>query len=177
MTFRLWRWPSNVEEGERKSRHVCATFQKSWLISSPRYISCCLALVEGDMGSSEITREEFWDNISHLSQDPMLDVRIGVARLIGLICGKKSRHSQSPESSLRLKFRVQRNIIPHFPHALKSSYTSSADSVRIPHETCAPSSRVSWLLRWCPSRRRTHSHPSYTLYSLDHRPRHQPRMI
>lgn len=74
------------------------------------YIACCSALVEGEMGASEIAREEFWVNISHLSQDKMLDVRIGVARLIGLVCEKHyATFSSRPQELLQIIRRLSQD--------------------------------------------------------------------
>lgn len=36
----------------------------------------------------EVARDEFWKHIMPLSQDRVIDVRIGVARLLSEVCGK-----------------------------------------------------------------------------------------
>ncbi|KDQ13120.1 hypothetical protein BOTBODRAFT_33728 [Botryobasidium botryosum FD-172 SS1] len=62
------------------------------------YIACCQALVLSKHGDEEIRRTSLWDSLLVLAVDPIIDVRIGVARLIGVICMKQyhdqvSRHS------------------------------------------------------------------------------------
>jgi hypothetical protein len=53
------------------------------------YVACYRALVESEHGKDEVARDEFWDRIVHLSKDRVVDVRIGVARLLGVICGER----------------------------------------------------------------------------------------
>lgn len=43
--------------------------------------------MESEDGDAEIVRDDLWENIDLLSGDSVIDVRIGVARLIGVICG------------------------------------------------------------------------------------------
>ncbi|KIJ34695.1 hypothetical protein M422DRAFT_263260 [Sphaerobolus stellatus SS14] len=73
-------------DGLREDLEALATAQQCRRRAT--YIACCSALIEGEMGPSEVVREDFWRNLGQLSQDSMLDVRIGVARLIGSISEK-----------------------------------------------------------------------------------------
>ncbi|KAF8580913.1 hypothetical protein K439DRAFT_1619480 [Ramaria rubella] len=59
------------------------------------YVACCRALVDGENGEAEVAREDFWENIIQLSQDSVIDVRIGVARLLGEVCDKFYPHPES----------------------------------------------------------------------------------
>ena len=52
------------------------------------YVACCRALAVGEQGKMEVARDEFWTHIDPLSQDRVIDVRIGVARLLNIVCGK-----------------------------------------------------------------------------------------
>ncbi|KAF8522216.1 ARM repeat-containing protein [Hysterangium stoloniferum] len=52
------------------------------------YVACCGAVIAGPNGKLKSLGDDFWTHISQLSQDHMLDVRIGVSRLVGVICDK-----------------------------------------------------------------------------------------
>lgn len=52
------------------------------------YVACLCALVDETSGKSELLRDDFWETVDRLSQDEMTDVRIGVARLMGSVCGE-----------------------------------------------------------------------------------------
>jgi len=89
------------------------------------YVSCCAALVKGELGTLEVSRDEFWANIDSLSRDAMLDVRIGVARLIGLICEKYfpkfiSRSQRLLEIIRRLTQDSSRDVRAFIARLLKS---------------------------------------------------------
>lgn len=58
-----------------------------------RYVECCRALVESEDGAAEVARDDLWAHIDRLSADNIIDVRIGVARLLGVICGMLLRTS------------------------------------------------------------------------------------
>ncbi|KAF8488785.1 armadillo-type protein [Gautieria morchelliformis] len=70
------------------------------------YVACCRALVEGEQGKLEVAKDEFWEHIVPLSQDKVTDVRIGVARLLGIVCDKF--YPQPSSRSPRLKETIRR---------------------------------------------------------------------
>lgn len=55
------------------------------------YVACCHAMAEGEHGKMEINRDDFWKHIVLLSEDRVIDVRIAVARLLGVLCGTYSQ--------------------------------------------------------------------------------------
>ncbi|KAI0673048.1 hypothetical protein C8Q78DRAFT_970689 [Trametes maxima] len=55
------------------------------------YVTCMHELLVLDQGDVVVRSETFWSTLSQLCRDPIVDVRIRVARLLGLISDKFSR--------------------------------------------------------------------------------------
>ncbi|KAI0362299.1 ARM repeat-containing protein [Trametes cingulata] len=55
------------------------------------YVTCIQEMLAVDQGDVAVRRETFWSTLSQLGRDPIVDVRIRVARLLGLISDKFSR--------------------------------------------------------------------------------------
>ena len=51
------------------------------------YVTCMQEMLVSDHGEVAVGRETFWETLSALVQDPIVDVRIRVSRLVGLISG------------------------------------------------------------------------------------------
>jgi hypothetical protein len=54
------------------------------------YVACQQALVFSDEGADLVTEDDFWRVLMQLGTDPIVNVRIGVARLVGIICGEST---------------------------------------------------------------------------------------
>ncbi|KAI0636799.1 hypothetical protein C8Q77DRAFT_1215727 [Trametes polyzona] len=55
------------------------------------YVTCIQELLSVDQGDVVVRSETFWSTLSQLGRDPIVDVRIRVARVLGLISDKFSR--------------------------------------------------------------------------------------
>jgi hypothetical protein len=51
------------------------------------FLACALELAQGPRGVEEITKPDLWDALTRLSLDRVVDVRIGVGRLVASACG------------------------------------------------------------------------------------------
>ena len=79
--------PWTIAADERRKYDIMARMLPK-LIFPYSYIACYCALAEGEQGKAEIARDDFWKRLVPLSQDNVIDVRIGVARLLGVLCGE-----------------------------------------------------------------------------------------
>ena len=52
------------------------------------WVTCIQEMLTHDQGDVAIRTDTFWETLSSLVRDPIVDVRIRVARLLGLIIGK-----------------------------------------------------------------------------------------
>ncbi len=52
------------------------------------WVLCIQQMLTAEQGDVEVGQEAFWETLSTLVDDPIVDVRIRVARLLGLIFGK-----------------------------------------------------------------------------------------
>ncbi|KAI0647224.1 hypothetical protein C8Q79DRAFT_907811 [Trametes meyenii] len=59
------------------------------------YVTCMHELLVVDQGDAVVRSETFWSTLSQLCRDPIVDVRIRVARVLGLISDKFSRDDSS----------------------------------------------------------------------------------
>jgi hypothetical protein len=53
-----------------------------------RFVSCALSLAQTVKSGKELERLPIWKLVKSLAQDSIVDVRIGIARLIANVCGK-----------------------------------------------------------------------------------------
>lgn len=51
------------------------------------FLACALELVQGPRGIEEIAKPDLWDALARLALDRVVDVRIGVGRLVASACG------------------------------------------------------------------------------------------
>ncbi|GJJ12075.1 hypothetical protein Clacol_006316 [Clathrus columnatus] len=78
--------------------------------SLARYVACLCALVDKSGGETELLKNNFWETIDRLSQDDMTDVRIGVARLMGILCEKYLAQVLTVPLSLFVVERLSRDL-------------------------------------------------------------------
>lgn len=60
------------------------------------YVMCIQEMLVSGQGRGVVGRETFWDTLPGLVRDPIVDVRIRVARLLGSIYGQYHNSSTRP---------------------------------------------------------------------------------
>lgn len=55
-----------------------------------RFVACFQSIITSEGGETVLADEQFWECFAALADDPIVDVRIGVARLVGILYGEHS---------------------------------------------------------------------------------------
>ncbi|TFY57879.1 hypothetical protein EVG20_g8369, partial [Dentipellis fragilis] len=81
---------------------ICFLSKSSVFRRRMTFVACYQALAVSDHADTlDLFAEPFWPCLAELSVDPVVDVRIGVARLIGLLSDKSFRYSERVPAGIR----------------------------------------------------------------------------
>ena len=124
------------------------------------YVMCIQELLVDGLHDIVVARSAFWDSLSSLVRDPIVDVRIRVSRLLGLISGEliflhaRASVGRVPPEARRLRFRADqlsrgnndvaekaltlaRELVQDASHEVRAFAEAVISSVSLPH-ACTP---------------------------------------
>ena len=87
------RWQTSLSHLEALRGHIDGFATAGTFRQRTTYIMCVQEMLAAGLGDVVVAGGAFWETLTALVRDPVVDVRIRAARLIGLISGEWRRPS------------------------------------------------------------------------------------